>query len=206
VQSRDLLPQTYPAGGAAAFDADSSWLIVQDSQGLISFFNLQSQKLIETTDPYPSINGYEFSPDGKWLLGSIIENNGTNRLLVNMQDPQKYFVLSGHTDILTGSYFTPDGQSLLTFGFDGTIRIWDLMNPSLDPVVLRHASVIGRAMLSKNGKWLIADAYPNLYIWQWDFDDVQNLACRLVGRNLTRDEWAKYIGAKEYSKTCEQWP
>jgi WD40 repeat protein len=97
----------------------------------------------------------------------------------------------------------------LTYGFDGTVRIWDLEDPAADPVVLSHGDgeVINYVDFSENGKWVISGTDQNIYVWQWKFEDVANLACRLVGRNLTVDEWAKYYGNKDgYRKTCDEWP
>jgi hypothetical protein len=107
---------------------------------------------------------------------------------------------------MIGKYFIPGGQSLLTYGHDHTIRIWDLKNPAGDPVVLQHDAAVESVLLSENGKWLISNTPPGVYVWQWAIEDVRELACRLAGRNLTNDEWAKYIGETEYQKTCDQWP
>jgi WD40 repeat protein len=95
---------------------------------------------------------------------------------------------------------------LLTYGYDGTIRIWNLENPARDPVVLHHDEPVNQVSLSGNGKWLISKTPQGVYVWQWAIEDVRNLACRLTGRNLTEDEWMKYIGATDYQKTCDQWP
>jgi hypothetical protein len=31
-------------------------------------------------------------------------------------------------------------------------------------------------------------------------------ACRIAGRNLTRDEWEQYYPNRPYEVTCRQWP
>lgn len=44
-------------------------------------------------------------------------------------------------------------------------------------------------------------------LWELDPDVWQERACHAAGRNLTRDEWAEYIGDDEpYRRTCDQWP
>jgi WD40 repeat protein len=170
----------------------------------IALFDLQNRELFQET--FPPVDGIELSSDGRWLVGGLRENNGTNVLLLDLNDPQKSFTLRGHTDQISQKYFTPDEQSLLTYGFDGTIRIWNLENPAGDPVVLNHDSRVSDVSFSGNGKWLISNTPQGIYIWQWSIEDVRNLACRLAGRNLTEDEWAKYMGAAPYEETCEQWP
>jgi hypothetical protein len=53
---------------------------------------------------------------------------------------------------------------------------------------------------------LISYTPQGVYVWQWAIEDVRELACRLAGRNLTEEEWAKYMGTATYEKTCPQWP
>lgn len=195
------LPDSFPV----FFSPDSRWLVLQDGFQQTAIFDLQNRELLP--EPYPPSFGVEISPDGKWLTGDLQENNGTSALLVDLNDPQKNVPpLQGHTDQLIGKYFTPDGRSLLTYGFDGTIRIWDLENPAGDPVVLRHDAPVEGVSVSENGKWLISNTRQGVYIWQWSIEDVRELACRLAGRNLTPEEWTKYMGTAEYEKTCARWP
>jgi WD40 repeat protein len=186
------------------FSPDSHWLILQGSQQKMALFDLQNRELLLIPDSHSLLT--DFTEDSRWLIGSLPENNGTSILLVGLHEPGKAYTLGGHTDQIRGKYFTPDGQSLLTYGGDGTIRVWDLKDPGRDPVVLRHDASVDHVVLSENGKWLISDTQQGVYIWQWSIEDVRDLACRLAGRNLTEDEWAKYMGAASYEETCEQWP
>jgi hypothetical protein len=39
-----------------------------------------------------------------------------------------------------------------------------------------------------------------------DPDEWQATACRVAGRNLTRSEWAEYLGDEPYRATCPEWP
>jgi WD40 repeat protein len=199
------LPKTQlPNYTPVDFSPDERWMIVQDENGEYRLYDLQTKKPLSSALP-PSGN-FIFSPDGKWLTAIPALNNGTMVLLIDLQNPENVYQLTGHTDVLNGRFFTEDGRSLLTYSFDGTVRIWDLKNPNVDPVVFSHGSNVFEIYPSANGKWLITRTNQNMYIWQWDFEDVQNLACRLVGRNLTRGEWERYMVDQEYHKTCEQWP
>jgi len=43
--------------------------------------------------------------------------------------------------------------------------------------------------------------------WDIDPDHWQSLACHAAGRNLTREEWDRYMGSSEpYHPTCPEWP
>ncbi|MBK9925525.1 MAG: TIR domain-containing protein [Anaerolineales bacterium] len=186
------------------FSSGSRWLALQTVENNMALYDLQTHKQLDVK--YPNSYGFQqSSPDGRWAIGGLSSNANTDMLLIDLNDPEKYYVLTGHTDQVAGKLFTSDGRWLLTYGWDGTIRIWNLENPADEPVVLSHENLVLSTQLSKNDKWLISATEKSVYVWQWDFNAVHDLACRLVGRNLTHNEWNKYIGG-EYQKTCEQWP
>jgi hypothetical protein len=45
-------------------------------------------------------------------------------------------------------------------------------------------------------------------IVEWDLDPAHlvTAACALAGRNLTRTEWAIYLGDQPYARTCSDLP
>jgi hypothetical protein len=43
-------------------------------------------------------------------------------------------------------------------------------------------------------------------IWNLDPRNWQQRACSIANRNLTREEWRKYMGAQPYRKTCPDLP
>jgi WD40 repeat protein len=198
--SKSELPDVTPFN----FSSDGRWLALQNIEKDMVLYDLQAHKQLDVK--YPNSYGFQqLSPDNRWAISSLSTNANTDMLLIDLNNPEKYYILTGHTDQVTGRLFTSDGHWLLTYGWDGTVRIWNLENPADDPVILSHENLVSNIKLSKNNKWLISSTDKNMYIWQWDFNAVHDLACRLVGRNLTQDEWNKYIGG-EYQKTCEQWP
>jgi hypothetical protein len=196
-------PQSLALGESAPgplFSANDQWMAVpSNASDVILLYRLTND--MATSGPFeivPSI----FSMSGRWLVGDPTEDNLTNALLIDITDPENDFLLTGHTGELVGKIFTPDERSLLTYGLDGTVRIWNLEDPLSDPVVLPHEFEVRAVRLSENGQWLIADTSEAVYLWQWDIQDVRNLACRLVGRDLTPEEWRKYAGSNEYKETC----
>ena len=187
-----------------AFSPDDRWLILEGADGENALFDLEQRTLFPRR--YPPNEGLEASPDGRWLYGVLKENNQTEALLIDLNDPEKFYRLTGHTDVLNSLTFTPYQRFLLTYGFDRTIRIWDLQNPAADPVVLQHEEAVDDVEFSANDQWLLSHTSQGIYIWPWDIEDVRELACRLVGRNLTQEEWTKYVGETEREQTCQEWP
>jgi hypothetical protein len=48
-------------------------------------------------------------------------------------------------------------------------------------------------------------ASGRLLSWSIDAAAWARQACALAGRNMTKDEWSRYVGGT-YRRTCVQWP
>ncbi len=119
-------------------------------------------------------------------------------------------VLHGHEKWVLAVAISPDNHWLVTGSDDATACLWDLtaQDPAAEPIVLRgHEDTIRAVAISPDNHWLITgsdDATARL--WTLRLDELVDLACRTVGRNLTHEEWEQYLPWERYHKTCEQWP
>jgi hypothetical protein len=58
-----------------------------------------------------------------------------------------------------------------------------------------------------SGRWLFTVSQGGTLLrWRLRREDLVDLACRLAGRNLTREEWSQYLGGEPYRKTCPDFP
>jgi WD40 repeat protein len=86
-----------------------------------------------------------------------------------------------------------DGR-LASAGWDGKIKLWPNDGTS-EPVVLSHRSqVLSLAVLADRR---LASGGDDGMIKLWLVDEQKLIAalCLRAGRNLTKDEWARYIGS-----------
>lgn len=142
-----------------------------------------------------SINTLAWSADGRWLVSGSADN--TARLWdMRAANPQEsVVVLVGHEGAITSIAAQSNGPQIVSASADGSARLWNLDHPQ--PALLADLDAAGK---------LPADL-ATLNVEQ--LKDVRNpieLACRTVGRNLTRDEWRTYIGAEPYRATCPNLP
>jgi WD40 repeat protein len=70
----------------------------------------------------PSTGGVAFSPDGKLIATSDLDNTAKIR---DARTGQELLTLSGHTGEVMNLAFSPDSKRLVTTSLDHTAKIWD---------------------------------------------------------------------------------
>jgi WD40 repeat protein len=81
--------------------------------------------------------------------------------------------LSGHTDAATSIAFTPDGRTLVSGGWDNTIRLWDVASRSCTATLTGHANSVRSVAVSPDGRLLASGSDDNdVLLW-----DLASQAC-----------------------------
>jgi hypothetical protein len=104
--------------------------------------------------------------------------------------------------------FTPDGTQLLARDLNGT-RIWDLATSRQIGAVFPDPNYANDAYGVTAGGRLFSMALRDQQLLLFDLDPARWLAhaCTIAGRNLTTDEWNRYLGTLgAYHRTCPQYP
>lgn len=121
----------HPSGAYLAVAADLSTVVLDTTSTGRSDYYFPAMGRVRTVS---------FSPDGEWLaigggessggyIGSVQLVHWDNTAGIIQPDPNYYtpVLLGNHAHDVTDSTFTPEGY-LLTAGFDGSIRLWDVEN------------------------------------------------------------------------------
>jgi WD40 repeat protein len=156
------------------------------------------------------IESVAFSPDGKILasagggsMGGGIEGEIDAAIRLWDVDPespnfgqQLTDALRGHTDVVLGLAYDPDGSRLASCSQDGTVRLWDVdpASPTFgqalgDPLQGEEAEKgVAEVAFSPDGRLLAATNVGKVYLW-----DV-NPVSRTFGQPLSKMESNGYGG------------
>ena len=136
----------------------------------------------------PMVKEGVFSPVGTHIAGFAA---GADTLTVWNADSGKHlFTLRGHTGAVTGVQFSPNGQQLLSFAADNTIRIWNSTTGNVEQLLqpFEANATLRSAQFSPDGKRVLA-IVSNGRAYQWLVKSGQPLA---LLQPLTADATASY--------------
>jgi WD40 repeat protein len=124
--------------------------------------------------------------------------------------------LAGHERRINALAFSPDGRLLASGshgsvgtagnvgGGDDIVILWDLerLEPIGQPLRTRHGRVLALAF-SQDGRWLASGGQDGaVLLWYATPRDWGRLACGRINRDVTTEEWVRYVGLGEARLLC----
>ena len=102
------------------------------------------------------------------------------------------------------SWVLPDGR--LASGDDGTIKLWPKDGLG-EPVTLEHGSYLTSLVVLPDGRLASGGDDGTIKLWLVDEEQLITALCIRAGRNLSKDEWAHYIGSEvPWQPSCRDRP
>ena len=118
--------------------------------------------------------------------------------------------LSGSRGYVQDMQSDSDGSIIAARGGDGNVALYDVATGVAigDPIAIPNGEMETIALRPDGLELAIGGStQTGMRIWDLDPEHGTSAACRLAGRNLTRDEWETNIGdLSEYRPTCPQFP
>lgn len=172
-------------GGAVAFTPDSSALIVGGAAGVIEVRSLPDGRTLHRLPGYAGwVRSLRLSRDGR-LLAALGENSA--RLWdTTTWELQKTLTVSDNPFGLARASFSPDGQLLLTCGWEPVVKLWNVSSGERVAELSGHVATVVAAAFSPDGK-VVASASADQTIRLWDVGKREEIA-RLQGHE--NEVWA----------------
>jgi uncharacterized protein with WD repeat len=102
--------------------------------------------------------------------------------------------------------FSPDGRWLATGSWDNTARVWEAASGQ-EVARMTHEGPVLAVAFSPDGRWLATGSDDNTArVWLVRPEDLIAEACSRLTRNLTREEWRRYLSDEPYRLTCPNLP
>jgi WD40 repeat protein len=190
---------------SVCFTPDGSSVAWGNEKGEVKLSNLRSMMaapvLVQSTGR--AVFSLDFSPDGNVLATG--DEDGLIRLWQSDNPFPQAAELIGHISRVTALRFSPDGQILASCSFDGTIRLWDFKNTEAQPIIIDDQDfwISGIAFTPDGNRLACCSPDKSIRIRIVNPSMLAGKICGIVSRNLTTEEWNKYIGVDiNYVKTC----
>ncbi|MFC1415452.1 hypothetical protein [Streptacidiphilus cavernicola] len=112
--------------------------------------------------------------------------------------------------------YSADGDFLLDLDTAGTIRMWNLTNPT-SPTLLGHynepaspglaygdaSAAVGPARPADGGRTIVtATDLSDPYLWTSGADQAVRRLCQTIGDTLTTAQWSHYLPGASYANPC----
>jgi hypothetical protein len=109
------------------------------------------------------ISSIRYSPDVQTMVTTSWDRQIALRKVGREREPR---ILSGHDDIVAGCCFVEGGRQLLSWSYDGTVRIWDLTSGRDGVVLGDHGTRVTAGDVSPDGQWAVTGSLDGgLKLW-----------------------------------------
>jgi WD40 repeat protein len=176
--------------------------------GQLVLINLETgaQEVLVNTDA-AQILSVKFSPDGKMIAYGTFEKNDKRGLvkLYNLNERKEERQFTGHKAGVYSVEFSPDGKLLASAGSDRLLQMWVIDFLEDLPIKMdNNNGFIWDIAFSHDSKYLIAAGHESeIRVWPTDPELLAEQICPLLKRNMTQEEWIKYVGSDiEFENTC----
>ncbi len=146
------------SGVSCSFAPDGKRLYLSTTSR-ISVWNIGTQKFEEYYKLTRDADTFALSPDGRWLATGdnsgkvqLFETNDSGR-----QDSRTPAgTIDAHSGMVLSLAFTPDSKTLISAGFDSSIRLWNVSARTLNAILPGHPASVEAVAVTRDGRWLLS--------------------------------------------------
>ena len=191
---------------AVAFSPLGRVLAVALGDGRVLVLDSSNGTQLRTIHPLESDNGgttsLAFAPNGTLATGTYAG-------IIQLWHPSTGASISHPVVVATAPVasiaFDPSGERFATAGGpEGGVKLWFTSSLQQDGATLDpEEGTAGNAQFTPDGRLLLAvNANGHGSLWPVSTPALAGHACAVAGRNLTHEEWSRFITGYRYSQVC----
>ena len=156
---------------------------------VIRFWDTRSGEVIKTINVKGNCGCYNSQKQ------QVVSIDGDSVIIYNMSGDVLH-VLKGHSKDIIKAIYSPDGNEILTYSDDLTIRIWDAGTGDVKKVLKGHTNSLMDVKFSPDGKFVVSAAADNT-IRLWDIRSSSPVL--VLGRNDGKEPELHYKTTFSYN-------
>jgi uncharacterized delta-60 repeat protein len=194
---------------AVAFSPDGRYVVSGSWDGTARVWEATSGREVARLTHDDWVTAVAFSPDGRYVVSGGCDKRDENYRCIE-GTARVWEAATGrevarmtHGDEAGAVAFSPDGQYVVSASVDGTARVWEATS-GREVARMTHDRWVTAVAFSPNGQYVVSGSEDGTArVWWWRPEDLIAEACRRLPRNLTREEWQRYVGPEvPYHATC----
>ncbi|MBN1978352.1 MAG: WD40 repeat domain-containing protein [Anaerolineae bacterium] len=147
-----------------------------------------------------------FSPDGRLVALGGGDYGDPDEVRVWEVATGREVACMEHEAPVSAVAFGPDGRWIVSGSHDDTVRVWEAAT-GREVARVQHGGQVNSVAFSPDGRWVASgsqDGTARVLLWQPE--DLMAEMCARLTRNLTVEEWQRYIPGEPYRLTCPDLP
>ncbi|MGH8582809.1 MAG: WD40 repeat domain-containing protein [Gammaproteobacteria bacterium] len=180
-----------------AFSADGKQLATAGQDGFARIWDIQAGKELAKLKHEGAVQAVTFSPDGQRLASASLDKSAR---VWTVADGKEVLKLA-HEQAVKAVAFNTDAKVLASAGWDKSVHLWDTSSGA-ELARLDHELPVQSVSFAPNEQRLATASGNTVALWPWRPADLVADACARLTRNLSQEEWARYLAGEPYRETC----
>jgi uncharacterized delta-60 repeat protein len=182
-----------------AFSPDGRYVVSGSEDNTARVWEAASGREVARLTHGDRVFDVAFSPDGRYVVSGSSDGTAWVWEVTSRHEVARLT----HDDWVSAVAFSPDGRYVVSGSEDNTARVWEATS-GREVARLTHGDRVFDVAFSPDGQYVVSGSENGTArVWWWRPEDLIAEACRRLPRNLTREEWQRYVGPEvPYHATC----